>query len=107
MLRNILLLLVVMAVGACETDTAPRIGPSAFSGDARVVDGDTLYVDDIKVRLNGIDAPEVGSPYGAAATRALSNIVKDKRLFVSPTVIPVSTGSSPAVLLTRQTLQRR
>jgi endonuclease YncB( thermonuclease family) len=28
------------------------------SGKARVVDGDTIYVDGIKIRLHGIDAPE-------------------------------------------------
>jgi endonuclease YncB( thermonuclease family) len=30
----------------------------AISGMARIVDGDTLAIGDIKIRLEGIDAPE-------------------------------------------------
>ena len=31
-----------------------------IKGRARVIDGDTLYVGQVKKRLNGIDAPERG-----------------------------------------------
>ncbi|MEX2450036.1 MAG: thermonuclease family protein [Rhodospirillales bacterium] len=31
-----------------------------FSGKARVIDGDTLYIGSVKVRIFGIDAPEAG-----------------------------------------------
>ena len=43
---------------------AARVGPTPtpaaefFSGVARVIDGDTIHVGDIRVRLEGIDAPE-------------------------------------------------
>ena len=55
--------------------------PGAVSGPARVVDGDTLDVGGVRVRLHGIDAPEsaqrcrAGGQYwscGREATRALA-----------------------------------
>jgi micrococcal nuclease len=43
---------------------------------ARVVDGDTIAVmrgnEPVKVRLEGIDAPETGQPFGTKAKQALS-----------------------------------
>jgi micrococcal nuclease len=55
-----------------------------------VQDGDTLtaLTDDkrlLKVRLHGIDAPELGQPFGQASKRALSELVfgKDVTLHVS------------------------
>ncbi|MEY8120686.1 thermonuclease family protein [Falsihalocynthiibacter sp. BN13B15] len=44
-------------------------------GEAKVIDGDTLYVGNIKVRLEGIDAPEQSKPGGFFATSTLSSIV--------------------------------
>ena len=53
-----------------------------IAGQARVVDGDTLVVDDRKIRLNGVDAPEMRQncldasnewyPCGNEAAQALS-----------------------------------
>jgi len=45
------------------------------SGPARVVDGDTLYVGNVKVRLQGIDAPERNRPGGSYATKVLKFVV--------------------------------
>jgi endonuclease YncB( thermonuclease family) len=45
----------------CALGFAPLAGPASAEfiyGDARVVDGDTLVVDDMTIRLFGIDAPE-------------------------------------------------
>jgi endonuclease YncB( thermonuclease family) len=56
-----------------------------LTGDARVVDGDTIWTGDTKIRLHGIDAPETrqectgrdGEPYrcGEAATAALRTLI--------------------------------
>ena len=45
---------------ANETALAKTAGDIAFSGPARVVDGDTLIIGSQSVRIEGIDAPEDG-----------------------------------------------
>lgn len=52
--------------GGLEAAQSSHVAPSAaqsgapkFTGTARIVDGDTLALDDIKIRLHGIDAPEI------------------------------------------------
>ena len=50
-----LFLALVVATTAC-----PAVADQTFSGTIRVVDADTLWVDGTKVRLHGIDAPELG-----------------------------------------------
>ena len=57
----------------------------AIAGPARVIDGDTISIGDVRIRLEGIDAPEAGqqcqSPTlgtwncGAAATRELVRLI--------------------------------
>ncbi|MGD9785832.1 MAG: thermonuclease family protein [Hyphomicrobiaceae bacterium] len=59
---------------------------AAVSGRAQVVDGDTLDIAGVRVRLEGIDAPETGQhckrrllgtwDCGGAATRALTKMVE-------------------------------
>lgn len=49
-----------------------------IKGKARVVDGETLYVGQVKIRLNGIDAPERGHARFRAATQALRSFVAGK-----------------------------
>ena len=49
-----------------------------IKGRARVIDGDTLWVGRIKIRLNGIDAPERGQPRYRAATQTLQKLVAGK-----------------------------
>ena len=58
--------------------------PETLSGNARVIDGDTLAIAGERVRLDGIDAPESrqsctrdGRPWacGKAATEAIRNLV--------------------------------
>ncbi len=53
-----------------------------------VTDGDTLTVIvdglQIKVRLNGIDAPEKKQPFGNASRKALSDLVFGQRVSIVP-----------------------
>jgi len=66
--------LLPLAVGICllaPVQAARQLGvhtdrPSAVSGTAHVVDGDTLVIDDVRIRLEGIDAPELGQSCGRA-----------------------------------------
>ena len=51
---------------------------SAVVGPCWVVDGDTIIIDKVTVRLFGIDAPELDQPYGQKAKWALYNLCKGK-----------------------------
>jgi endonuclease YncB( thermonuclease family) len=63
----------------------PPAGSPALTGAARVIDGDTLEVAGVRVRLEGIDAPEAGQTCetrsgrswacGSAATSELTRLV--------------------------------
>lgn len=54
----------------------------------RVIDGDTIDVQltsgSIRVRLNGVDTPERGQPWGREATQALAALVIAKRVDLEP-----------------------
>ena len=58
-------------------------------GLAQIIDGDTVKIEDVKIRLHGIDAPETKQfcnkngtkwPCGVKATLALKNIIANKNL---------------------------
>jgi endonuclease YncB( thermonuclease family) len=64
-------------------------GPNLNVRVVGVHDGDTITCltsekEQIKVRLDAIDAPELGQPFGQAAKRALSEKVFGKDVVVSP-----------------------
>ena len=48
--------------------------PSQVIGPARVIDGDTLHIGSHRIRLFGINAPEVGSVAGEEATRLMESL---------------------------------
>jgi endonuclease YncB( thermonuclease family) len=62
------------------------------SGGARVQDGDSLVVGERRIRLSGIDAPEIGQPVcgpggedaGRLAASALREMVRGRALRVRP-----------------------
>lgn len=55
--------------------TSPALGADTLRGPARVIDGDGLEIADRDVRLQGINAPELGTDSGRAARDHLAEIV--------------------------------
>ena len=55
------------------------------SGPARVIDGDTLEISGIRVRLNGVAAPERNEPGGAEATATMKQMTVGKTVRCSLT----------------------
>lgn len=74
-----LVLAVALSAVSCTASEA-QTPPFDFSGEVtRVVDGDTLEVDEkISVRLAEIDAPERDQPFGSEATRALARLTSKR-----------------------------
>jgi endonuclease YncB( thermonuclease family) len=58
-----------------STTTASTTAMPTISGSARVIDGDTVVVAGIHVRLKGVDAPELGTARGENARAVLIGIV--------------------------------
>ena len=85
-----LVLSAVLALAGVAAPPDPVSGPSGdvVVGRPRVIDGDTLAFDEARVRLEGIDAPEVSQqcasasagtwPCGMAAARRLSELIRDR-----------------------------
>lgn len=69
--------------------TAVHAGDT-ITGPARVIDGDTIEVQGEKIRLEGIDAPEMGQPCysggdcGERAKIALSRLVRGVEVSCTP-----------------------
>lgn len=49
-----------------------------IKGKCWVIDGDTIVIDRVHIRLAGIDAPELDQPYGKQAKYALVRLCKDQ-----------------------------
>jgi endonuclease YncB( thermonuclease family) len=49
-------------------------------GHCFVIDGDTIVIGDARIRLAGIDAPELDQPYGKKAKWALVKLCKDQQV---------------------------
>lgn len=80
---NIVIGLVVIAGLLALAGLLPREVPRDVTGPARIIDGDSLYVGRVEVRLKGIDAPEFDQtcradgetwPCGRAARDALRDM---------------------------------
>lgn len=58
---------------------APEIPTSReLKGKAWVIDGDTIVVSKVKVRLAGIDAPELNQPWGQKSKWEMVNLCKER-----------------------------
>lgn len=71
--RAALLALCLVPLPALAADGMLFERPDVF-GAVRVIDGDTLAIGDARVRLAGIDAPEIAEPGGAVAMGLLNLI---------------------------------
>lgn len=63
-------LLLAFGAGGAGAQESKRV-----VGTAVVIDGDTLIVDGWRVRLKGVDAPELGSPEGERARSVMLEII--------------------------------
>lgn len=80
MLRATSVLLATLLAAGCAglgADDRPPL-PDRVYGPARVIDGDTIEVEGVRVRLFGIDADERGSTAGKIASGMLVLIVRDR-----------------------------
>ena len=53
-------------------------------GGCWVIDGDTIHIGSNKIRLQGINAPELEEPYGKQAKWALHKLVKGQTITAQP-----------------------
>jgi endonuclease YncB( thermonuclease family) len=67
----------IAAVAVLMSSTAHA---TEISGPARVLDGDTVVVGEIHVRLKGVDAPERGTELGEFARKIMIEIVNGSDL---------------------------
>ncbi len=51
-------------------------GPTILKGKCYVIDGDTISINSVPIRLAGIDAPELDHPYGQSSKWAMVAITK-------------------------------
>ena len=65
-----------------------QLGQQIIRGRCWVVDGDTIVINKVNIRLAGIDAPELDHPYGQQAKRALMALCRGQ------VVTAVTDGSS-------------
>lgn len=57
---------------------------SILLGQATVIDGDTIRVDELKVRIWGLDAPEMDTQEGIKAKEALLQLAEGKKVRCEP-----------------------
>lgn len=84
-----------VGTAAPPSDLTGRPTGAQLTGEAHVVDGDTIQIGSIRIRLEGIDAPEFSQTCGrrwlgqwacgTAATAALEGLVRGKQTSCNPT----------------------
>lgn len=55
-----------------------QTGQKVLKGHCWVIDGDTIVINKIYIRIAGIDAPELDHPYGQQAKYALMRLCRDQ-----------------------------
>jgi micrococcal nuclease len=66
---------VITALGLWLVGTQAHAAEAILTGQARTVDGDTIEIGGVSVRLKGIAAPECNEPGGAEATTAMQRLI--------------------------------
>jgi endonuclease YncB( thermonuclease family) len=101
--RSLLLWILIVAIAVYAAHRAGRFGArppgtpistAPISGAARIIDGDSLEIAGVRIRIFGIDAPEWrqqcrdarGEPYacGREATRALDRLIGGRTVTCTP-----------------------
>lgn len=77
-----------LVVGSCQSSAQESF--ATIAGRARVIDGDTIMIGNLPIRLEGIDAPESGQACAGAkgntwqcgftATQRLASLIKGERV---------------------------
>jgi endonuclease YncB( thermonuclease family) len=70
-LLTALVLALALALAVASSAQAQTV-----SGSARVLDGDTIEVGGVRVRLEGLHCPESGERGGSAATSAMRGLTR-------------------------------
>jgi endonuclease YncB( thermonuclease family) len=82
MLRLLITILVMTLI--VTRANAFEVG-NTIAGSARVIDGDTLEISGVRIRLNGVAAPERNELGGAEATTAMKKMTSGKTVRCSLT----------------------
>lgn len=84
MIRLVLTFLVLLAASPALAQDPPAPLPATLAGPGWPVDGDTLFVGAVEVRLWGIDTPERGQRCWLAARAALDSLALDQLVTCDP-----------------------
>ncbi len=80
-MNRVALFVAASGLVACWHEAAtPRVAGTVavLEGRARAIDGDTLEIAGLRVRMKGIAAPERREPGGREATEALAHFIADR-----------------------------
>lgn len=89
-MRTTIIAAAVIIAGALLSTSPDAAKSSVVAGPAKAIDGDTIIIRGIRIRIAGIDAPEkrqtcsngVGKPWpcGAVATDTMARLIKGKKV---------------------------